>query len=323
SLTLSSTTRVTFVSIKRQYNLHQMMSEQAQSNRNDAIMYINGQQSNDPFSRNVESRFSPSTNVTLSSQLLSELIDCHKKRLRKQLIYVLIIFGIFGLIGLILFGISYAVPKCEDYIRECSRTGTVLFVLGLTFAGSTFLMFPLIICIWSCQMSKQWSDFNDNINREQVIVWRFDGEEWIRYLNYIHGPDRQWTDLAPLSSFCCRRESYERLLNRQYGHIVLYGNGFIIDELHFISFRMYSLLGIELANFGEYPTILGLRFHTFLKAGKNSRNVYFDLFAPSSVTQEQLLTIAQSYNRNISGYGGLNTALGGLQPAASVIQLTR
>ncbi|CAF4076526.1 unnamed protein product [Rotaria sordida] len=306
-----------------QYNLHQMMSEQAQSNRNDAIMYINGQQSNDPFSRNVESRFSPSTNVTLSSQLLSELIDCHKKRLRKQLIYVLIIFGIFGLIGLILFGISYAVPKCEDYVRECSRTGTVLFVLGLTFAGSILLMFPLIICIWSYQMSKQWSDFNDNINREQVIVWRFDGEEWIRYLNYIHGPDRQWTDLAPLSSFCCRRESYERLLNRQYGHIVLYGNGFIIDELHFISFRMYSLLGIELANFGEYPTILGLRFHTFLKAGKNSRNVYFDLFAPSSVTQEQLLTIAQSYNRNISGYGGLNTALGGLQPAASVIQLTR
>ncbi|CAF3562538.1 unnamed protein product [Rotaria sp. Silwood1] len=172
-------------------------------------------------------------------------------------------------------------------------------------------------------MNKQWSDFNDNVSREQAIVWRLDGEEWIRYLNYIHGPARQWTELAPLSSFCCRRESYERLLNRQYGHIVLYGNGFIIDELHFVSFRIYSLLGIELQNFGEYPITLGLRFHTFLNAGKNSRNVYFDLFAPSSVTQEQVLRIAQWYNRRISGLDGLNMALGGLQPVASVIELAR
>ncbi|CAF1548301.1 unnamed protein product [Rotaria magnacalcarata] len=226
-----------------------------------------------------------------------------------------------GVIGLVLFGVSYAVPKCEGDIEECSRTATALFVIGLTFVGSTAFIIPLIICIWSCQMSRQWSDLKDNVSREQVIVWRFDGEEWIRYLNYIHGPDRQWRELAPLSCFCCRRESYERLQNRQYGHVVLYGNGFIIDELHFVSFRAYSLLGIELQNFGQQPTTLGLRFRTFLNAGKNSRNVYFDLFAPSSVTQEQLLTIAQWYNRSISGSNRLNMALGGVHLAASVIQL--
>ncbi|CAF4673404.1 unnamed protein product, partial [Rotaria magnacalcarata] len=66
-------------------------------------------------------------------------------------------------------------------------------------------------------MCIQLSDFNDPRILENAIVWRLDGEEWIRYLNYIHGPDRQWRAAAPLSSFCCRRASYEQLMNHQYG----------------------------------------------------------------------------------------------------------
>lgn len=188
-------------------------------------------------------------------------------------------------------------------------TGTTLLILGASFLGSTVFVIVIVLCVWSCQMSRQLSDFNEANTAEQIIVWRLDGEEWKRYLDYIHGPDRQWKDLAPLSCFCCRRASYDRLLDRQYGHIILYKNGFIIDELHLVSFRLYSLQGIEYLSTDQNPPSFGLRMHTFLHAGKNSRNVYFDLFAPSSVTQEQVLAIARSYNTGLSGFDRLNTIL--------------
>ncbi|CAF2650430.1 unnamed protein product [Rotaria sp. Silwood2] len=270
---------------------------------------------------NIDSRFSPSTNMTLSSQLISELIDVYKKRTRKQVLYISIPLGIVALIGIILFGVSYALPQCKEYIRECPTTRTTLFIVGISLGGTFAFAIPLVLCVWRCQMCCELSDLDTPESRDEAIVWRFDGEEWIRYLNYIHGPDRQWTDAGPLSSFCCRRGSYERLSNRQYGHIVFYRNGFIIDELHFISFETYSLLGIELQNFGQQPSTVGLRFRTYLQAGRNSRNVDFHLFAPSSVTRQQLVAIGQWYNPRISGSNGLNMALGGLQVAASVIQL--
>ncbi|CAF2029850.1 unnamed protein product [Rotaria magnacalcarata] len=255
-----------------------MMNDNVQFNRNDGVMQFNAQEYNDPLPFNVAPHFSPNTTLTLSSQLLSELIDFHKKRL-----------------------LSYAVPNCYGYFQICERYNESLYIAGLILAGTFAFIALLVACIWSCQMCIQLSDFNDPRILENAIVWRLDGEEWIRYLNYIHGPDRQWRAAAPLSSFCCRRASYEQLMNHQYGHIILYENGFIIDELYFISFRLYTLLGIESPNFGLHSPILGLRFHTLLRAGKNSRNIYFDLFAPSSISREQLRGIAQSYHRNAYG----------------------
>ncbi|CAF3269709.1 unnamed protein product [Rotaria sp. Silwood2] len=136
-------------------------------------------------------------------------------------------------------------------------------------------------------------------NQAKTIFWRLDGEEWTRFLDYIHGPDRQWTYLPALSWFCCRRRSYERLMNRQYGHIILCEHGFIIDELHFISFRSFTLASIEVQNFGQDSSILGLRLHGRLSAGKSTRSVDFDLFAPSSIRREQLHAITEQYKNKI------------------------
>ncbi|CAF3978875.1 unnamed protein product [Adineta steineri] len=79
------------------------------------------------------------------------------------------------------------------------------------------------------------------VNGQQPVVCRLDGEQWVRYLNYTHDPNRIWTEKTRFSSFCCRRSTYERLMNRQYGHIILHENVLIIDELYFISFREYTL----------------------------------------------------------------------------------
>ncbi|CAF4145943.1 unnamed protein product [Rotaria magnacalcarata] len=263
-------------------------------------------------SSNFEFRFNPSTNITLHSPLFSDLIDFHKKRIRKQVLYISLIFGIFGLLGLILLLTSFAIPNCNNYIDHCSNTRLTLLVFGASSLGTAVLITFIVVCVTRYQVHKQFGDFDNSTSLGQTSVWRLDGAEWIRYLNYIYGPDRQWTQLAPLSSFCCRRQSYDRLLNRQYGHIVFYSNGFIIDELYFIPFRLYSLQGIELLNIDQNSPTLGLRIHTYMKAGEHSRNVYFDLFAPSSITQEQLLTIARSYGTTVFGLNQTNVPLSGL-----------
>ncbi len=232
----------------------------------------------------------------------------------------MMIFGVFGLIGLILLVTSFILPTCNDLIDRCSTsTKVILLVLGATFLGAFVFMTLIFMCMAACELKSHFKDLDETNTNQQPVIWRLDGEEWIRYLNYIYGPQRLWTDGDPASPFCCRRSSYDRLMDRQYGHIVLYGNGLIIDELYFVSFRSHTLQGIQILGIGEHQQTKGLRIHTYLKAEKNSRNVHFDVFAPSSVSAEQLQAIAQSYNNRIAGFDGSGLATDGLYLAATVL----
>ncbi|CAF1127847.1 unnamed protein product [Adineta steineri] len=150
---------------------------------------------------------------------------------------------------------------------------------------------------------------DSHVNGQQPVVWRLDGEQWVRYLNYIHGPNRIWTEKSQVTSFYCRRSTYERLMNRQYGHIILHENGLIIDELYFVSFRQYKLRSVQVLYIDQHPQIRGLRIHTYLVRGDASRKCYFDLFAPSSVSLEQILIIAVPYIIKISGVSALDSPL--------------
>ncbi|CAF1143612.1 unnamed protein product [Didymodactylos carnosus] len=274
-----------------------------------------------PLSSNVEARFSPRTNIALSSLPISELIDFHKNRERKHMKYAIGIFAILGLIGLVLLIVSFALPKSNGDIDQRSSKRIVFLIIGSTLLGMGLFM-ALVAggCIFY-KLKQQFNDLNEIEGGQEPIIWRLDGEEWVRYLNYMHGPNRRWTEMAPLSCFCCRRSAYDRLMDRQYGHIVFYGKGLIIDELYFISFRTYLLQGVQLLVADQQQQRLGLRIHTFLQAGKNSRNCYFDVFSPSSVTLEQLQAIIQSYNQRISGPDGLHTVIEGLHVAASIVSL--
>ncbi|CAF1073859.1 unnamed protein product [Adineta steineri] len=159
--------------------------------------------------------------------------------------------------------------------------------------------------------------FNDK--QANPVVWRLHGEQWVRYLNYAQGPNRVWTEKARFSSFCCRRSTYKRLINRQYGRIILHENGLIIDELYFISFREYILQSIQILYINQHPQIRGLRINTYLERGKNSRNCYFDLFAPSSVSLEQILSIAATYISRVYGVTGLGLSLGVVHLPGSIL----
>ncbi|CAF1508926.1 unnamed protein product [Adineta steineri] len=128
-------------------------------------------------------------------------------------------------------------------------------------------------------------------------------------LNYTHDPNRVWTEKARFSSFCCRHSTYERLMNRQYGHIILHENGLIIDELYFISFRVYTLQSVQILYINQHPQKRGLRIHTYFQAGEYSRNCYFDLFAPSSVSLKQIQALARAYIIKIFGVIALGLPL--------------
>ena len=260
----------------------------------------------------VQFQFTPRMNIDISSPEMSELIESHKNRLHKQMKYVLVIFGSFGLIGLVLLGTSFAFPKCKNDMDSCQTTGTVLLILGLTLLGTSLFLLLIGGGCGYYKLKQQFNDLKDSEYRKQLCIWRLNGEEWIHYLNYIYGPDRQWLEVAPLSCFCCRRSTYDRLINRQYGHIIFYRNGLIIDELYFVSFRTYSFRGVQLLNMGERQQMLGLRIHTRIRAGNHSRNCYFDVLVPSSVTSTQLQALAESYTGKISGSNLFHAPLQGL-----------
>ena len=237
----------------------------------------------------MDTRLSLSVNSAAPANLLlSELYEFYEKFMHKFLLHLGITYVSYGLSGLALVFLSVSL------IQVGSFAFIITLILSMLLIGMSIWGLVMFITVSLPKAKEQLKDFHDIESREQPIIWRLEGEEWLRYLNYIHGPDRQWRELAPHLPFCCRRSSYNRLSNRRYGHIVLFSNGVIIDKLYFISFQSLSLTSIAI--FAPDQQTHGLRVHTYLKAGCYSRNIYFDVFAPSSVSVAQLQTIVQSYD---------------------------
>ncbi|CAF1201891.1 unnamed protein product [Adineta steineri] len=241
---------------------------------NDTSICFNDKQSNNLLTSNIESRFNPTANDSLDFDSINELIDLHKKRKRKQMMYLCIVSGILFLIGLIVLIIGLLPPRCSTLSNDFPTA----YIVYLTVGGTLMIL--------ALMDSSQ-----------------FYGEQWIRYLNYIHGPNRIWTERSSSSSssFCCRRSTYKRLMNRQYGHIILHEKGLIIDELYFVSFRDYTLQGVKILYIDANSKIIGLRIHTYFQDGKYNHYCYYDLFAPSSVSLEQIQALARAYIIKISG----------------------
>ncbi|CAF1251361.1 unnamed protein product [Adineta steineri] len=172
---------------------------------------------------------------------------------------------------------------------------------------SSIILVLACCCNNCCYIKQQFEDVDFSINGQQPVLWRLDGEQWARYLNYIYGPNRIWTERSSSSSFfCCRRSTYERLMNRQHGHIILHEKGLIIDELYFVSFRDYTLQDVKILYIDANSKIIGLRIHTYFQDGKYNHYCYYDLFAPSSVSLEQIQTLARAYIIKISGISVLD-----------------
>lgn len=235
----------------------------------------------------MDTRLSLSANSAAPTNLLGELYDFYEKFMHKFLLHLGIAYVSYGLCGLALVLFSVLLIQVGNFAF------IITLIMSILFIGMSIWGLVMLITVSLPKAKEQLDDFHDIESREQPIIWRLEGEEWLRYLNYIHGPDRQWRELAPHLPFCCRRSSYNRLSNRRYGHIVLFSNGVMIDKLYFISFRSLSLTSIEI--FVPDQQTHGLRIHTHLKAGCQSRNIYFDVFAPSSVSVAQLQTIVESY----------------------------
>lgn len=145
----------------------------------------------------IRSSFSP--NFIASTHLLSELNDFHKKRLSQHLKYMVFVFRVIGLIGLVLSLVAFALMKWSSWVSTCRKIKIVFLALSSTILGSSLLRVLIVGACGSCIVKRECNDFNDIEAREQLIIWRLEGDEWLRYLNDIHSPDRQWLELTPLS----------------------------------------------------------------------------------------------------------------------------
>ncbi|CAF1391178.1 unnamed protein product [Adineta steineri] len=284
-------------------------NEQPTFVNNDTSICFNDEQPNNPLLPNIESRFSPTANLALDSHLINELIDFHQKSTRKGMIYCCNLFGILFLIGLVLLIIGFVHPTCSIDSGDCSSTSELYLIFGGILMGFGIVCALIGLCMNCCCIKQQFEDVNFSVNGQQPVVWRLDGEQWVRYLNYMHGPNRIWMGMGPLSCFCCRRSTYERLMNRQHGHIILHEKGLIIDELYFVSFRAYKLQGVEILYIEQYPQIIGLRIHTYVQTKGNNIYYDFDLFAPPSVSVEQIRALARAYIIKIPSVSALDLPL--------------
>ncbi|CAF0818230.1 unnamed protein product [Adineta steineri] len=301
------------------FTMNLQPNRQSAFTNNGTSIYFNDKQPNNSLSPNIESGFNPTANYSLDSQSINELVDLQKKRVRKRMMYIYIISGILFLIGLVLLIIGFVVPRCSSYSDDCPSGNLRYLAVGIVLMVCSIVLVLGSRCATCCCIKQQFEDVNFSVTGQQPVVWRLDSEQWVQYLNYTHGPNRVWTEKARFSFFCCRRSTYKRLINRQYGHIILHENGLIIDELYFISFREYILQSIQILYIDQHPQIRGLRINTYLERGKNSRNCYFDLFAPSSVSLEQILSIAVTYINRVYGVTGVGLSLGVVHLPGSIL----
>ncbi|CAF0818660.1 unnamed protein product [Adineta steineri] len=283
-------------------------SEKPTFTNNDTSIYFNDKQSNNSLSSNIESRINPTANDSLDFDSINELINLHKKRKRKQMMYLCIISGILFLIGFIVLIIGLVPPRYSTLSNDFPTAYIVYLTVGGTLLVSSIILVLARFCNNCCYIKQQFEDADFSVNGQQPVLWGLNGEQWVRYLNYIYGPNRIWTERSSSSSssFCCRRSTYEQLMNRQYGHIILHENGLIIDELYFVSFRDYTLQDVKILYIDQNSKTIGLRIHTYFQDGKYNHYCYYDLFAPSSVSLEQIQALARAYIIKISGISVLD-----------------
>ncbi|CAF3641594.1 unnamed protein product [Rotaria socialis] len=151
--------------------LNSSTKEQPQTNQYRGFMYTYKRPSNNRVSPIFESRLNPSTNITLDSSLLRDLIDFHKKDSRKRLFYLALFFGILlGLPGLILLLTSFVKPKCNNYIDYCSNLRLALLAIGASLLGATVLIICIAVCLLRDEIRKKFDDLDDSTSLGQTSV---------------------------------------------------------------------------------------------------------------------------------------------------------
>ncbi|CAF4213819.1 unnamed protein product, partial [Adineta steineri] len=70
-----------------------------------------------------------------------------------------------------------------------------------------------------------------------------------------------------------------------------------------------KLRNVQIIYIDQHPQIIGLRIHTYLEIKGTSGYSYFDLFAPSSVSLEQIQSIARAYIIKIYGVSAVDLPL--------------
>lgn len=172
-------------------------------------------------------------NLPSNYEIIQELVHALERqyRIRSYSIMPSALLLIVG--GIICFFIG-------NYVLEVTS-----FVVWIIF-GSIFAFTGLVL--FGFALMKLFSREPQTVAQGSVrYVMRINGEQWKRFVTYFYR-----TAVRPCGVRCwwfCgqqHRQRYQRLLQRNHGHIVFGSLGFMVDELFCTTYDTHTVLNVEL-----------------------------------------------------------------------------
>jgi hypothetical protein len=176
------------------------------------------------------------TPLPSNSEIIKELVLGLKRQYDKQYYWMMLLAFVFIVVGIICFIIL-------GYASYNSTINAICITFGLTLVLGSLILFVFALVI-RCSYSRQ----PEKVARGPIrYVIRIEGDQWKRFITYFYSASGRPSGVYGWW-FCCKGcgQHYQRLLLRNYGHVVFSSLGFMVDELYCITYDEYVVLNVEL-----------------------------------------------------------------------------
>lgn len=174
-------------------------------------------------------------NLPSNNEIIQQLVVALKQQNRIRSCWIMIP-ALLTIVGGVICFIGTSI---ESHAHEVTP-----FIIWTAF-GSIFTFTALILFAFGLKM--RFSRQPQTVAQGPIrYVMRIDGEQWKRFVTYfcstVEGP------YGVRCRCCCRQQRqqrYQRLLQRNYGHIVFGSLGFMVDELYCTTYDAHVVLNVE------------------------------------------------------------------------------
>ncbi|CAF1321874.1 unnamed protein product [Rotaria sp. Silwood1] len=242
--------------------------------------------------------------------ILFQVLAAYRRSYKIFYTIVPIVLGSFSIITLGLFIVFILI------LTNSKPTSTIACIIGAVSTGISFFTSTIITIRLLVKHKYYYHQLNLVFSdTTEPIIWRLDGNEWIKYLEYIFGPNRSPQFEQIFSCWFCRRKKFAQLATRGYGYIIFVENAIIIDELFIYDLNRIPITGGQLVTFANQQLVLRIYFqpNIIFKSKNNIQNNIdtmcrqVDLFVPKVLQEPQerleqmieLISISSSNIQNI------------------------
>ncbi|CAF1511664.1 unnamed protein product [Adineta ricciae] len=225
----------------------------------------------------IDSQLSNIDSCRSKSDIAAALFKANIKQIWQILSVLLLFIILCSLVGLILIIIADRTDNSNMILL-----GFILLAIGLVL-GFAFL---ISYCLYK----------PSNMKNMELCVLELKDEQWSRYLAYFFAKKNQYIGCSRCRIVCkTRRKALE---HRGFGHVVISRSGFMIDELYYATFAMYSVLNVDRLTTKDESNIEDslirlqiaprLRYATFMG---EIRKFNIDIFIPPNLPSDYITNI--------------------------------